>query len=108
MLDARTTAEVRDAVRPLAERFRLAERLEPYAAHRWSGSRARRPLLHLEDVSGIPFVSVVPGVEEYQHRARVRAGDGELFCAVTPPAPVPDAAPAPAPISPRHPNRRLR
>lgn len=43
--------------------------------------------LHLEDVSGIPFVNDVPGVEEYQHRARVRAGDGDLFASVTPAAP---------------------
>ena len=42
------------------------------------------PTLHLEDVSAIPFVSVVPGVELYQHRARVRAGDGDVFAAVTP------------------------
>lgn len=40
--------------------------------------------LHLEDVSAIPFVSVIPGVERYQHRARVRAFDGDVFAAVTP------------------------
>lgn len=42
------------------------------------------PTLHLEDVSAIPFVSVIPGVEQYQHRARVRAYDGDIFAAVTP------------------------
>lgn len=63
----------------------LEERLAPYAPHAWRGSNGF-PVLHLEDVSGIPFVSVVPGVEEYQHRARVRAGTGELFAAVTPPS----------------------
>lgn len=42
------------------------------------------PTLGLEDVSGIPFVSVIPGVEMYQHRARVRARTGDLFVASTP------------------------
>ncbi len=45
------------------------------------------PTLHLEDVSGIPFVDGVAGVEQYQHRARVRAHDGDLFASTTPPAP---------------------
>jgi hypothetical protein len=75
-----------EAVRALAERLDLARRMEPFAPHRWSREAERLPVLHLEDVSGIPFVSVVPGVEEYQHRARVRAGHGDLFAAVTAPA----------------------
>ncbi len=42
------------------------------------------PTLSLEDVSGIPFVSVIPGVEMYQHRARVRASNGDVFATSTP------------------------
>ena len=38
----------------------------------------------LDDVSGIPFLVGVPGVEEYQHRARLRCSDGDLFVPVTP------------------------
>lgn len=45
------------------------------------------PVVHLEDVSAVPFVAGIPGIEEYQHRARVRAGDGGIFVAVTPAAP---------------------
>lgn len=45
------------------------------------------PTLHLEDVSGIPFVDGVSGVEQYQHRARVRAHEGDLFASTTPSAP---------------------
>lgn len=45
------------------------------------------PVVHLEDVSAVPFVAGIPGIEEYQHRARVRAGDGGIFVAVTPSAP---------------------
>jgi hypothetical protein len=81
------TARAREAVRPLAQRLSLDARLEPFARHRWTNRAGGFPVLHLEDVSGIPFVSIVPGVEEYQHRARVRAGTGELFAAVTPPSP---------------------
>jgi hypothetical protein len=57
-----------------------ADTFEAIAAH-------RRPVLHLEDVSAIPFVSVIPGVEQYQHRARVRAFTGDIFAAVTPISP---------------------
>ena len=42
------------------------------------------PTLHLEDVSAIPFVNVIAGVELYQHRARVRSYTGDVFAAVTP------------------------
>ena len=42
------------------------------------------PSLQLDDVSGIPFLSDIAGVEEYQHRARLRARAGDLFAAVTP------------------------
>lgn len=45
------------------------------------------PTLHLEDVSAIPFVDGVAGVEQYQHRARVRAQDGDLFASTSMPAP---------------------
>jgi hypothetical protein len=75
-----------EAVRPLAERLDLEARLEPYANHRWLGTDGGHPVLHLDDVSKIPFVQDVPGVEEYQHRARVRARTGDLFTAVTDPS----------------------
>jgi hypothetical protein len=85
-MDAETAARARDVVRPLAERLELAARLREFEPLRWHGRRDTVPVLHLEDVSGIPFVSLVPGVEEYQHRARVRAEDGDLFAAVTAPS----------------------
>lgn len=55
-----------------------------YADHVWTGEVAY-PTLYLDDVSEIPFLVNIAGVEEYQHRARVRAGDSDLFAAVTPP-----------------------
>ncbi len=42
--------------------------------------------LHFDDVSGIPFLDDIAGVEEYQHRARLRAGDGDLLATATQPA----------------------
>ena len=75
------------AAQPLADRLDIVEKNRPFDPFRWSRSIGMAPVLHLEDVSAIPFVSVVPGVEEYQHRARVRAGNRGLFAAVTPPQP---------------------
>ena len=86
MLDEQGRSRAREAVRPLARRLDLERRLQRYGAHRWSEEASGLPVLHLDDVSGIPFVSVVPGVEEYHHRVRVRAGNGELFATVTPQA----------------------
>lgn len=72
-----------DALRQFADRLDLGARLAPYAAQRWSGRQPDRPVLHLEDVSAIPFLNDIDGVEEYQHRARLRATDGDLYATVT-------------------------
>ena len=55
-----------------------------YEQHLWRGESGY-PTLYLDDVSEIPFLINIVGVEEYQHRARVRAGTGDLYAAVTPP-----------------------
>jgi hypothetical protein len=74
----------RQRVTPLAERLEMAERLEPYTGQMWDGSPTPRPVLHFDDFSGIPFLVDITGVEEYQHRARLRSMPGDLFAAVTP------------------------
>lgn len=74
----------RRMVAPLAERLEMAERLEPYTAQMWDGSATPYPVLHFDDFSEIPFLVDITGVEEYQHRARLRAAPGDLFAAVTP------------------------
>ena len=67
----------------------------PFAVDRSSGETLWRrefegaPQLHLEDVSAIPFVSLVDGIEEYQHRARVRAPRQRRCVTHHEPAPVP-------------------
>ena len=76
-----------DVLRQFADRQRLDERVAPYAAQRWATESTPHPTLHLEDVSAIPFLRDIAGVEEYQHRARVRAEPGDLYATVTPPDP---------------------
>lgn len=73
------------AVRPLAERLDLANRLAAYDAHHWDGNPIEGPILHIDDFSGIPFLVDITGVEEYQHRARLRATAGDLYVATTKP-----------------------
>jgi hypothetical protein len=75
----------REVANELIEEQSLDEALAPYRDLQHTGERDTRPVLHLEDVSGIPFVSQIPGIAEYQHRARVRAETGDLFAAVTSP-----------------------
>lgn len=84
-VDDASLARARRSADPLRDRLQLPERLGPYDALAWRGLTAGKPVLHLEDISAIPFVMDVPGIEEYQHRARVRAGDGDLFVTVTEP-----------------------
>ena len=79
------TADSRERRRDFAKRLNLEPRLAPFLDLRWDGQPARPPTLHLDDVSAIPFLVNVAGVEEYQHRARARAGDGDMYVAVTPP-----------------------
>jgi len=86
-LDAAGRATAKAAVQPLAGRLELGTALEPFGPCRWMSALPRLPVLSLDDVSAIPFLTGVSGVEEYQHRARLRAGSGDLFGAVTPQTP---------------------
>ncbi len=75
------------AIQPMAARLDLENRLEAYSDWRWAGEPVGAPILHIDDFSGIPFLVDITGVEEYQHRARLRTGAGELYAAVTDPTP---------------------
>lgn len=75
------------AIRPLAARLDLEHRLEAYRSRCWDGEPLDGPVLHMDDFSGIPFLVDITGVEEYQHRARLRAVSGDLYAAVTAPTP---------------------
>ena len=71
-------------LRDFAARVDLTARTEPYRAHVWHDNPGALPHLHLDDVSAIPFLVDIAGVEEYQHRARTRAAAGDLYATVTP------------------------
>ena len=83
--ETQSSQRARESVYPLAERLRIAEQVEPYSRWRWDGDSSGRAIFHLDDFSGIPFLVEITGVEEYQHRARLRARQGEAYAAVTPP-----------------------
>jgi len=76
-----------NAAATLTEEMDLEARLAPYAKLLWKGPGLRAPVLRLDDFSGIPFLVDITGVEEYQHRARLRADPDDLYAAVTPTAP---------------------
>ena len=65
----------------------LEARLEPFAHLCWQGREPRAPVLRLDDFSGIPFLVDITGVEEYQHRARLRSNADDLYAAATPSPP---------------------
>ncbi len=77
-------ARARLAGRELGADIDIAGRLRPYEAYRWQRGDAPHPTLQLDDVSGIPFLVDIAGVEEYQHRGRLRAGDHDVYVTVTP------------------------
>ncbi|MFT4703700.1 MAG: hypothetical protein ACI81R_001392 [Bradymonadia bacterium] len=85
-LDPEDAEAARAAIAPLRAQLKIDERNAEFEAHRYRPEDAALPSLHLEDVSAIPFLDGISGVEEYQHRARVRCGTGDLFAAATAPA----------------------
>lgn len=88
-LDDAGAARCRAGAHEFADEHGLEDALAPIAPHRWRGTAEEisRPTLHLDDVSAIPFLVDIAGVEEYQHRGRLRAGSGDLFATVTRAAP---------------------
>lgn len=85
IVDAQDLERARRVAREVREEMHLDDAMQPYAQFQHDGDLGDESVLALEDISGIPFVAQIPGVEEYQHRARVRARTGDLFVAVTAP-----------------------
>ena len=84
-----SVAAIVEAVAPMADRLAVHDLVRPYADLAWPSKASgvewpNWPTLHLDDPSGIPFLKEVVGIEMYQHRARIRAGDRDLFAAVEP------------------------
>lgn len=84
MRRALSDSELANVAADLSREFDIHSQVEAYARLAWTEAAARRPTLFLEDLTGIPFISRIVGVEAYQHRARVRAGEGDLMAAVGP------------------------
>ena len=84
LLSVPDLAHARQAGRDFALDFDLPRRLRPFEPQRWSRPHVGHPSVQIDDVSAIPFVANVAGVEEYQHRARVRSGDLDTFVTATP------------------------
>ena len=83
--DQQKTLEAKQAIEPLSERLRLQEQITPFFDRCWDGELKDSTVVHLDDFSAIPFLVDITGVEEYQHRARLRARQGDAYVAVTPP-----------------------
>lgn len=86
-LDAELRDRAVELARELWDERDFSDRLQPFRPYIAGEADTERPTLHLDDISGIPGVRDVAGVEEYQHRARIRAGDGDAFVAATPQPP---------------------
>ncbi|MGB5193880.1 MAG: hypothetical protein WBN70_12930 [Polyangiales bacterium] len=71
------------AGRELGADIDIATKLGPYESYRWRPDDTPHPTLQLDDVSGIPFLVDIAGVEEYQHRGRLRATDHDIYVTVT-------------------------
>lgn len=85
--DEARTERAREAARAHAQRLELPRALAEYEPFQHRASSPAWPTLSLDDYSGIPFLRDISGIEGYQHRARIRAGDGDLFATVTPATP---------------------
>ncbi len=83
--DQQKTLEARQAIEPISARLRIREQISPFFDRRWDGELKDATVIHLDDFSAIPFLVDITGVEEYQHRARLRARQGDAYVAATPP-----------------------
>ena len=70
--------------RDIDSQLSLTEQCRPYAAQQYRPQARSFSVLHLDDVSGIPFLKDILGVDLYQLRSRVRASTGDLFVATCP------------------------
>ncbi|WP_394821161.1 hypothetical protein [Pendulispora albinea] len=78
--------ETRIALDELSRELDLEPRLTPFGALRYRGlhdAKGGGLALHIDDLSALPLLDGITGIEFYQHRARVRSGDGDLFVTVT-------------------------
>lgn len=83
----KSRGEMREALDPLVHRLDLEQQLRAWRPLAWKAELQGAPALHIDDFSAIPFLVDISGVDEYQHRARLRCTAGDLYAAVTPQTP---------------------
>ncbi len=74
----------RRVVEDFERRLDLGRRLAAFEPCCYRGNDRGTPALHVDDFTGIPFLDGIAGVEYYQHRARLRAVEGDCFATSTP------------------------
>ncbi|MEO1273233.1 MAG: hypothetical protein AAFX99_34540, partial [Myxococcota bacterium] len=85
MLDKDSRQRAMDVAHAMDAKLDLRAKCTAWEAHAYRPLGPRRPVLHIDDLSAIPFLQDVVGVELYQLRAVVRASDGDLTVATCPP-----------------------
>ena len=86
-LDAVAAADAIELAEHIDRQADISGQASEWADHLWNrdlpppGAPGAPPTLHIDDVSAIPFLQGIVGVEFYQLRARVRAGDGDVYAA---------------------------
>jgi len=80
-----------DLAQSIDESRGLTAQNRAYEAHAFHADTGELPRLHLDDVSGIPFLKDILGVDLYQLRSRIRANTGDIFTATCPAMPDYDA-----------------
>ncbi len=88
-LDAGATRRAIEVAEDVEDRTGIRAQAASLAPHVWRavptpGSPGAPPTLHIDDVSAIPFLQGIVGVEFYQLRARVRAVEGDVYAATCP------------------------
>ncbi|MEC8025693.1 MAG: hypothetical protein VX223_17305 [Myxococcota bacterium] len=76
-------AHIAEVAAYFSQKYALEEQAKLWSEFRYTHTSPPSQL-HLDDVSGIPFLDNVTGVAQYQLRARVRARDGDIFAATVP------------------------
>ena len=84
MLSPAAQAAARQVAENLDTTWRSRQASADVASLSYRPEMATWPTLHLDDVSAIPFLEGVVGVEFYQLRARLRASDGDVFVSTCP------------------------
>lgn len=86
MEHASVAPERRRHLADFADGLGLTRHSRPFASMRFASRHATTEgslHVHLDDLSALPLLGGLVGIELYQHRARMRAGDGDIVLTAT-------------------------